>query len=173
MGKTKLTQHLQSLSQKQLIDLVLQLYDADKSAQRWLDYYLQPDDTACLQQFKQIILDEFYPADRTEPKMRFAVCRQAIMDFKQLKPRPEALAELMVFYVETACRFACESGEMWEKYYGVLARNFLATMKLIQKNGLHSRFQPSLSNILHYAQHTADNFAETITAIYNAYPPAG
>lgn len=169
MSKLQLKHHLQSLTQKQLIDIVLQLYDAKKEAQEWLDYYVQPDESGKLEQYKKIIYEEFYPARRVEPQTRFSVCRKAISDFKKLKPRDEYLAELMVFYVETGCRFTYDFGDMWEQYYDCMTRNFAATMKFLYQHHLIERFQPNLNNILKYSENCGWGFEDDIKDIYYEY----
>ena len=169
MSKTQLKKHLQALPQEQVVDLMLQLYDANKSARDWLEYYLQPDDDATLKKYKALIHNEFYPADGSEPKMRFGICRQAISDFKKLKPRPESQAELMIFFVETGCHFAYDYGSMWEQYYAVMARAFLSAMKFIKQHDLIARFQPNLDAILRYARSSDWGFEEAVNTIYREY----
>ena len=170
MGKIQLKQHLQSLTQKQVIDVVLQLYDANREAKDWLDYYLQPNDTAKLEHYKHIINEEFYPSTKSwNPKTRFSVCRKAISDYKKLKPRDEYLVELMVFYVETGCRFTYDFGDMWEQFYDVFERNFEATMKFLNQHNLIERFQPNLDNILRYSDDCGWGFADSMKDIYYEY----
>ena len=169
MSKPQLKRHLQSLTQKQIIDVILQLYDAKKEAQEWLDYYLQPNESAKLEQFKKIINDEFYPSGRKEPKTRFSVCRKAISDFKKLHPRDEYVAELMAFYVETGCRFTYDFGDMWEQYYDSMTRNFAAMMKFLNTHNLIVRFQSNLNNILRYVENCGWGFEDDIKDIYYEY----
>ncbi len=169
MSKVQLKHHLQSLTQKQVIDIVMQLYDAKKEAREWLEFYLQPDDAAKLAQYKKIINEEFYPERRREPQTRFSVCRKAISDFKKLKPRDEYLAELMVFYIETGCRFTYDYGDMWEQYYDSMARNFAATMKFLSEHHLIDRFQPNLDKILKYVEDCGWGFEDDIKDIYYEY----
>ena len=169
MSKLQLKHHLQSLTQKQVIDLVMQFYDAKKEAQEWLDYYLQPDELAKLEHYKKIIYEEFYPSGRKMPQTRFSVCRKAISDYKKLYPRDEYLAELMVFYVETGCRLTYDYGDMWEQYYDCMTRNFTATMKFLQQHNLIERFQPNLNNILKYTKDCGWGFEDDIRDIYYEY----
>ena len=43
MSKAKLKKYLQNLSKEEVIDIVLQLYDATDQAKSWLEFYLQPN----------------------------------------------------------------------------------------------------------------------------------
>lgn len=169
MSKLQLKQHVQSLTREQVIDLLMQVYDADKGARQWLDYYLQPEPDNRLEQCKRLITEEFYPAGGGEPTLRLPVCRQIILDFKKLKPGNEQVAELMVYFVETACRYAHDNELTWDQYYQALSRHFVATMKFLKAHDLIARFQPSLDNILHYAQNCAWGFDDIMNDIYSAY----
>ena len=40
MSKAKLKKHLQSLTKEEVIDIMLQLYDASEQAKSWLEFYL-------------------------------------------------------------------------------------------------------------------------------------
>jgi hypothetical protein len=125
MSKIQLKKLLKSLTKEEIIDIVLELYDARKEAKEYLDFYVNPNDDAKLSEYKQIIYNEFFPK-RGEPKFRFSICRKAISDFKKLKPHPSCIAELMVFYVELGVNFAekmleasekCGWGFSYELYY--------------------------------------------------------
>ena len=80
--------------------MVLELYSARKEAKEYLEFYACPDEKGKLEEYKSIIREEFYPKKRREPQTRFSVCRKAVADFKKLKPSADALAELMVSYME-------------------------------------------------------------------------
>lgn len=98
--KSAVKKHLIKLTKEQVIDVVLELYEARKEAKEYLEFYINPNDDAKLEEYKKIIYNEFYP-NRGEPKCRFSVCRKAISDFKKLKPSPSCIADLMLFYIET------------------------------------------------------------------------
>lgn len=96
--------------------MVLELYSARKEAKEYLEFYASPDEKGKLEEYKSIIREEFYPKKRREPQTRFSVCRKAVADFKKLKPSADALAELIVSYMEWATQFTYDYGDMWEKY---------------------------------------------------------
>lgn len=91
MSKATIKQLLQSMTKKDIIEMVLDLYSARKEAKEYLDFYACPDEKGKLEEYKSIIREEFYPSKRREPKTRFSVCRKAVSDFKKLKPSDDAL----------------------------------------------------------------------------------
>ena len=101
------------------------MYDARKEAKEYLEFYANPDEDGKLEEYKKIITEEFYPAkSNKDPKTRFSVCRKAVSDYKKLKPSADKLADLMLCYVENACQFTYDYGDMWEQYYTYVENNF-------------------------------------------------
>lgn len=52
MSKAKLKKYIQTLSKEQVDDIVLQLYSASKEAKAWLEFYLEPNSDAELENIK-------------------------------------------------------------------------------------------------------------------------
>ncbi len=44
MSRTQLKKHLTALTKKQIIEVMLELYDARKEAKEYLEFYLNPND---------------------------------------------------------------------------------------------------------------------------------
>ena len=70
MSKATIKQLLQSMTKKDIIEMVLDLYSARKEAKEYLDFYACPDEKGKLEEYKSIIREEFYPSKRREPKTR-------------------------------------------------------------------------------------------------------
>lgn len=147
MSKVALKKYLNTLQKGEIIEMVLDLYDARKEAKEYLEYYLNPNEKEKLKEYKTIILNEFFPK-RGDRKCRFSVCRKAIADFRKLYPAPENLADLMLYLVENACEAADLWGDLWESFYDSTESNFEATMKFITKNGLLPKFQKRIEAAL-------------------------
>lgn len=76
------------MTKDEIITMVLELYSARKEAKDYLEFYAEPDEQGKLEEYKDIIREEFYPKRNREPQMRFSVCRKAVSDFKKLTPLP-------------------------------------------------------------------------------------
>ena len=168
MSKAQLKKHLLGLTQEQVIDVILELYDARKEAKEYLEFYMNPNDDIKLDEYKKIIYNEFYPT-RGEPKCRFSVCRKAVSDFKKLKPSPSCIADLMLFYIETGVNFTAEYGDMWEQYYTALENNFDKTMEFIYKNGYLDELRPRIEKMLKLSEKCGWGFPDTLYDIYYQY----
>ena len=85
MSKVALKKYLGTLEKSEVIDVVLDLYDARKEAKEYLEYFLNPDEKAKLKEYKAIIRNEFWPK-RGDGKCRFSVCKKAITDLRLRRP---------------------------------------------------------------------------------------
>lgn len=60
MSKAKLKKYMSVLSKEQVVDIMLQLYDASKEASAWLEFYMEPNSDAELKKYKRAIHNQFY-----------------------------------------------------------------------------------------------------------------
>ena len=172
MSKATIKKLLKSMPKEDIISMVLEMYDARKEAKEYLEFFANPDEDAELEKYKKIIVEEFYPAKaRQNPKLRFSECRKAVSDFRKLKPSADKLADLMVCYVETACQFTYEFGDMWEQYYCSVETNFDKTLEFLSKNNLLEQFKPRLQKCVEWASGCGWGFADIIADIYFDYFP--
>lgn len=146
-----------SMPKDEIIGVVLDMYDARKEAKEYLEFYANPDEDGKLEEYKKIITEEFYPAkSNKDPKTRFSVCRKAVSDYKKLKPSADKLADLMLCYVENACQFTYDYGDMWEQYYTYVENNFEKKWHLLPRINLLEHFKPRLRQCMDWASPCAD-----------------
>ena len=77
MSKLDVKRYIQFLERNSLEELVMDLYSARKEEKEYLEYVIKPNDRAKLEEYRAVIMNEFYPK-RGEEKMRFSVCRKAV-----------------------------------------------------------------------------------------------
>ena len=169
MSKAKLKNYLQTLSKEQVIEVMLELYDARKEAKDYLEFYLAPDCNAELEKCKKAIRQEFFPARGFSEKPSFAKCRKVISDFQKLKPEPACVADLMLFYIEQGCEYTVTFGDMWEQYYTTLENNFDKAMKFIFMHGLLATYYERIEKLLENASNCGWGFYDTLSDIYHQY----
>jgi hypothetical protein len=170
MSKTLIKKHLQSLSKEQIIEKVLELYDSYKPVKEYFTFYLNPDEKGMFEKYKALIVNEFYPKTKSfNPKTRFSVAKKAIADFSKLKPSPELIGDLMVTFVENACQFTFDYGDMWEQYYDSTVTNFNQTLKFLHKNNLLGNFKLRMEKCVKYAKPCGYGFADEIRDLFYEY----
>lgn len=162
MSKASVKKLLLTMTKKDIIEMVLEMYSARKEAKEYLEFYASPNETEKLEEYKAIIREEFYPKRRREPQTRFSVCRKAVTDFKKLKPSADALAELMVSYMEWATEFTFDYGDMWEQYYDSVEGNFDRTVKHVVENRLWKKYDIRLQQCVKWSNGNGYGFADAI-----------
>ena len=175
MSKAQLKKYLNTLEKPQIIEMVMELYNARKEARDYLDYFLNPNEINELGKFKKIVLKEFDDDISRNPKCRFSVCRKALSDFKKLSPSADTLAEAMVFYVERIYEFSFCAGDLWEQYYDSAISNFRSSLKFLIKNTLLEPMMPRIVQIMAWSwpcgygfhNETGDTFCELVPSQYH------
>ena len=166
MPKASVKKHLLAMTKKDIIEMALEMYSASKEVKEYLEFLVCPNETGKLEEYKAIIKEEFYPKRRREPQTRFSVCRKAVSDFKKLKPSADALAELMVSYMEWATKFTADYGDMWEQYYDSVEGNFDKTIKHVVANGLWDKYDMRLQQCVKWSDGNGYGFADAIGDMY-------
>ena len=176
MSKSQVKKLLTGMSKEDVINVVLELYDARKAAREYLDYFVNLNETGELEKFKKIVLKEFDDDLSRNPQCRFSVCRKTLSDFKKLAPSADTLAEAMVFYVERIYEFSFCNGDLWEQYYDSGISNFRSALKFLIKNKLLESMMPRIVQIMAwswpcgYGFHgmTDDTFCELVPPQYHS-----
>jgi len=170
MSKVSLKKHLQLLTKEQVIETVLEMYDNVKPAKEYLEYFLNPNEKEMLGKYKKVITDEFYPTTKSfNPKLRFAVAKKAIAEFRALKTSPELVADLMLTLAEQACKFTYDFGDMTEQYYNSAYTNLEVALEYMDKNNLLKAFKLRCDDCVKYASPCGYGFADEISQLVNDY----
>ena len=176
MSKSQVKKLLAGMSKEEVINTVMELYDARKEARDYLDYYVNPNESNELEKFKKIVLKEFDDDISRDPQCRFSVCRKALSDFKKLAPSTETLAEAMVYYVERVCEFSFYAGDLWEQYYDSAVSNFRSMLKFLMKNDMLEAMMPRMVQIMAWCwpcgygfhDEIGDSFCELVPSQYHS-----
>lgn len=169
MSKAKLKKHLLSLPKELVIEIVLELYEARKEAKEYLEFYLSPNYIAELEKCKRAILQEFFPERGFSEKPSFAKCRKIISDFQKMKPEPQCVADLMLFYIEQGCQYTITFGDMWEQFYTVLESNFAKAVDFIFMHGLLADNYERIEKILDSIIDCGFGFYDSLQDIFSRY----
>ena len=137
-----------SMDKSEIIKMVLELYSARKEAKEYLDFYAEPNEGQKLEE------------------TRFSVCRKALSDFKKLKPSEDSVAELMVFYMENACQFTYDYGDMWEQFYDSVESNFDKTLRHIVLYDLWDKYDSRIKQCLRWASPCGWGFPDALNDMY-------
>lgn len=75
----------------------------------------------------------------------------------------------MLFYVEQGCESTLEFGDMWEKFYTTLERNFDKAMRFIFLHGLLANYYERIGKLIDSISDCGWGFYDTLQDIYSEY----
>jgi hypothetical protein len=136
--------YLSQFTKEQLIEQIIELASKYKDVKQYYSFHQNPDSENQKEVFKATIYKAFF--NRSVAKLKDA--RKAVNDFKKLSPIPEALASLMLYFVECGTKYAQSYGTMTEAFYTSLENMFSDTCIFIVKNNLEIEFQPQCKLII-------------------------
>ena len=168
MATPNLKKYLNTLTKEELVKHILELDKKFKPVREYYQLYVNNDVSGTVAKAKKIIESEFYPA-RGLPKTRLSVARKAVTDAKKLGLPPEAMADLMLFYVETGAQFTHDYGDIDEPFYNSMESMYLKALAFMDKEGLLSEFQQRAEEILHKTEDTGWGFHDTLGDYYSQF----
>lgn len=153
MSKTQLKKYLKTLDHDQLVQVVLDLYDARKDAKEYLEFYMNPDIEATLEKEKKKLQRNYFTSQgRTKARMSIKEGNEIISDFIKLDAPPEAVAEMLVYHIELLVSRMImrhiQRQTAWTSAVGM----FQKAADYIASYGLERQFARRLSRIINYVK---------------------
>ena len=138
MGITEIKKELKKLDKDNIIELIADLYKKNKSAKEFFDFYINRDERELFNRYRDKVFEAFYPKRGFNFKLKNG--KQAISDFKKFGPSADAIADLMLFYVETGVKFTNEFGDIDDGFYSSLQTTYIAALTFMKKENLLNKF---------------------------------
>ncbi|OLS40717.1 DUF6155 family protein [Bacillus sp. MRMR6] len=150
MKITELKKQLKQFEQKELIELVVEMFKANKEVQDFLASKFLGDEAIeeLFHQARKKIKNEFFP-DRGDPKLRLAEAKKEITTFKKLTNDEKRTADLMLYYVELGVEFTCTYGDISEGFYSSMVKMFDQVASQCDRDEeLYKVFSERLENVV-------------------------
>lgn len=121
-----LKKQLKTYDQKELIQLIADLYKMNKDVQSYLSVqFVGEEATADLFiETKKKIEHEFFPK-KGHGQLRLAEAKKAITEFKKLANDPFKTTELMLYYVEQGVKFTTTYGDIDGPFYSSMVTMYV------------------------------------------------
>lgn len=169
----QLKQYLQQKSQVELVAEIAELFSKFKAVKDYYQAHLSSAggmDTALVAKYKAIILKEFFPTRGSGYNLpRLSVARKAVSDYKKVSDSPQALADLMLFYVETGVRFTNSYGDIDEPFYNSMESMYERAVQLILKSELQDEFDERCKQIVYNTSGLGWGFHDSLSDIYHSH----
>lgn len=121
MTKIKLAdlkRELKVLDNKELINLITELYKQNKDVEQFLSNKFIGEEAIIdlYEKTKKKVEDEFFPK-RGLPKLRLSNAKNEISNFKKISADEHKTVDLMLFFVENGTEFTNTYGDIDSKFY--------------------------------------------------------
>jgi hypothetical protein len=165
---TDLKKSLKELDQKELIQLVSDLYKVNNEVKDYLSSRFLGE-RAIEEQFKKAakkIRDEFFP-DRGHGKLRLAEAKKAISNFQKTTADSNRTIELMLYYVELGTEFTAAFGDIDESFYSsMLSMYDKVAIECDKDEELYIQLRDRLYSVVRMSDEVGWGYPEAICDIY-------
>lgn len=167
MGLREVKSELSKQDKATLIKHISELYKKYKPVKEYFDFYINPDESKILEQYKEKVTEGFFPLHGYEIKL--SISRKAISDFKKLGTSNQSLADLLLHFVEKGVELTKTYGNIDENFYSSLENTYAKSLSLIEKNGLLDIFQGRAFNIVEDTANIGWGFHDYLGEVYGQY----
>ena len=158
--------YLKRAPREQLAADITELFTKFEAVRDYYQAKLFPDRaTDVVEKYKAIIRDEFFPA-RGFGQARLSVARKAVADYKKVCGSKAALADLMLFYVETGVQFTNTYGDIDAPFYDSMESMYKRAVEFIVENELQEAFERRCKRIVSDTEEMGWGFNDALSYLY-------
>lgn len=122
MSKRELKKYLASQNAEQLQEQVMNLYTKFKDVKDYFDFVFNPQEEKRIGEAKAKILHEYFPVKSRRARMRRTVAQKYVKQFQVLGVEASLVADVMLFHIETAQRYASAKTIRFESFYKAMQK---------------------------------------------------
>lgn len=159
---------LKTYDKDALVSIIMDCYKQSKDVKNYIHVLLNPEEAIeqLYEKAKLQITNEFFP-ERGFGKLRLAVAKKAIAEFRELSKDELRTIDLMIHYVEEGVDFTNEYGDINDQFYNsmiLMYRNVID--KIMDKQQLYNQFHVRLGTIVKETSGIGWGFHDVLSDIY-------
>jgi len=147
MSKRDLKKYLETLDKQQVSEQLLELYDKFSDVKTYYDFVFNPKEEKLIGEAKTKISNEYFPVKSRRAKLRRSTAQKYIKHFLTLGVEAHALADLMLFNIETAQKYSAKREMRYSSFYKSMQSSFEQAANYIITNGILPEFKKRLRAI--------------------------
>lgn len=148
MSKRDLKKYLESLDKEHLENQIITLYEKFPDVKEFYNFAFHPKEDKLLGEAKLKIAVEYFPPRGKRAKMRRSVAQKYIKKFLLLGVDPHIVAEVMLYAIETAVKFAAGRTIRYESFYKSYLTSFSQAAVYIHTQQLGEAYPDRLEAIV-------------------------
>ena len=152
MSKRDLKKYLGSLDKEQMELQLLELYDKFTAVKTYYDFVFNPKEDKLANEAKVKIANEYFPARGKRAKLRRSVAQKYIKHFLLLGVDPFAIADVMLFTIETAQRYSAKREMKYASFYKSMLTAFEQAVTFCISNGILSEYKDRIISVYNDAK---------------------
>ncbi|GEP51747.1 hypothetical protein FNO01nite_24190 [Flavobacterium noncentrifugens] len=147
MSKRDLKKYLASMTKEQLEEQFTELYDKFGEVKTYYDFVFNPKEDKLVNEAKVKIANEYFPIKSKRPKLRRSVAQKFIKHFLILGVDAFAIADLMLFTIETAQRYSAKRDMKYASFFKSIQNAFDQAVNFCIAHGIVPDFKERLISI--------------------------
>ena len=147
MSKRELKKYLTQLDKQQLEAQFVTLYEKFSDVKTYYDFVFNPKEEKLLQEAKLKVANEYFPVKSKRAKLRRSVAQNYIKHFLLLGVDPFAIADLMLFAMETAQKYSAKREMRYASFYKSIQNSFEQAIKFVIANGIVYDFKDRMAAV--------------------------
>ena len=144
----QLKKHLQELSDEELREEIIRLYQTLPLVKEYFQVELSQDSTQLLTNYKQKIQRYYFPKGKSLKRPKAAKMRELIRNFQRISPFPYDVVDLLLYQVECMVAFSENKGYVSAGFQQTMISRYKEALMLIQKELLKDDFMKPCQLIL-------------------------
>lgn len=147
MSKRDLKKYLDGLEKEQIAEQLLELYDKFSPVKTYYDFIFNPKEDKLVGEAKAKIANEYFPVKSRRAKLRRSTAQKYIKHFLTLGVDAHSVADVMLFNIETAQKYAAGRTILFGAFYKSMFNSFEQAVQFIVSNRIVDDFNARLQAI--------------------------
>ena len=147
MSKRDLKKYLTGLNKEQVEEQLLELYDKFGDVKTYYDFIFNPKEDKLVGEAKLKIANEYFPIKTKRAKLRRSTAQKIIKHFLLLGVDPFAVADVMLFSIETAQRYSARREMRYSSFYKSMLNSYEQAVNYTIANGIVPDFRERIGAI--------------------------
>lgn len=153
MSKAKLKKELSTMSSDQLMDIIINAYDARKEFKEYFEFFLNPDVLSMMAQVEENVIKECRKSKHGYAKFKISHIKTLIKNFQGLNPGAEYVTRMMVVTIFQLMDMA-RCLYITDNQYDTISKFVKDTLKYADKNACYVK---AVTELLEFCNSEAFN----------------
>lgn len=166
----QLKKHLKTMDEKQLQELIVDLYKQSKEAKQLINITYQEAayEKGIVEEYKEKIQRAFFPKSK-RAEFSLAKAKDLLKEAEKLCKQPENLADIQLTFAECGVEIANMYGDMYDSFYRAVARAYGKAVDAINEDKTGEAYKRLINRctaVFNDSEWMAWGFGEAMTDIY-------